>query len=63
MLGTIILLIIEGFEENGKSLYEWKEKKGAFVQGTIIFTALVCLLFFGILRGNYISAEFIYKQF
>ncbi len=62
-VGTLILLIIEGFEEKNRSLYEWKEKKGFIVQIGIIMVSLICLLFFGVLRGNYISADFIYKNF
>ena len=63
IIGTLVLLIVEGFDEAGKNLREKVDKSSFKVQLAVIVTSIVCLLFFGIFRGDYIASEFIYKQF
>lgn len=64
IIGTIIMLILEGIEEFGKETPKEKlEKKPAVVQWAILMATLLILLIFGICRGNYISSEFIYKNY
>lgn len=62
-IGTVVLLVIEAFEEKGHSLSKGLEKKNAFVQWAVMMASLLILVIFGICRGDYIASEFIYKQF
>ena len=63
IVGSIVLLIVEAFDEHGKNLRETLDKKGFKTQWAVMLASLVVLLVFGICRGDYISSEFIYKQF
>lgn len=63
IVGTVVLLIVEAFDENGKNLRLELDKKSFKLQWLVMMTSLIVLLIFGICRGNYIASEFIYKQF
>lgn len=63
IIGTVVLLIVEAFDEKGKNLREIMDKKSFGVQWLVMLTSILILLFFGIFRGDYIASEFIYKQF
>lgn len=62
-VGMLIIIIIEFFQERGVHIRLWLEKRPAFVQWLGIALPLIALLLLGIMRGSYISSEFIYKQF
>ena len=62
-VATIILLVVEGIDEYGIGTKKLIEKQKPVVQWLILMLSLFSLLIFGIFRGNYISSEFIYKQF
>ncbi len=61
--GILAIILIEFFQERGVQIRLWLEQRPAFLQWLGIAIPLTVLLLLGILRGNYISAEFIYKQF
>lgn len=63
IVGTLILLIVEAIDEYSIGAKKIIEKQKPIVQWGILMICLFCLLIFGIYRGNYISSEFIYKQF
>ncbi|MFQ7281128.1 MAG: MBOAT family O-acyltransferase [Christensenellales bacterium] len=61
--GTVLVFAVECFQERGKKIRKTLEQQNFLVQWLCILLPLVALLLFGILRGGYISSEFIYKQF
>ncbi len=61
--GAITIFIVELFEERGIRLSEKIEEKGIIPVFLLIFAVLFVFVAFGIFRGDYIAAEFIYKQF
>ncbi len=62
--GVLVILAVELYQEiSGNQLRSWLERRGSFIQWLFITVPLLLLLFFGILRAGYISAEFIYKAF
>jgi alginate O-acetyltransferase complex protein AlgI len=63
-VSVLFLLAVEFYEEKcGKNVISViNEKKGA-VQFIVLLTSLIVILIFGIMRGSYISSEFIYKQY
>lgn len=63
LIGTIVLLIVEAFDEAGKNLRIKINHKNFGVQWAVMMVSLLVLLVFGICRGDYIASEFIYKQF
>jgi len=63
IVGTIVLLVAELFDENGKNLRLRIDKSSFKVQWIVMMVSLIVLLIFGICRGDYIASEFIYKQF
>ncbi len=58
-----VMLGVEYFCEYHGPLNEILSKKNAFVQWIPMVMIMLAILFFGIMRGSYISSEFIYKQF
>ncbi len=62
-IGTVLVFTVECFQERGKKFARHLSSKNFLVQWLCILLPLVALLLFGILRGGYISSEFIYKQF
>jgi len=63
LVGTLVLLIVEAFDEVGKNLRIQINQKKFGMQWAVMMASLLVLLAFGICRGNYIASEFIYKQF
>lgn len=63
LLGTLVLLIVEAFEEAGKNLKVTINQKKWLPQWSVMMVSLIVLFLFGICRGSYIASEFIYKQF
>ncbi len=63
LFGVIVVFVFELCEEIGFILTKKIEEKGSLGVFILSFFAVVILLYFGIFRGNYISSEFIYKQF
>lgn len=64
VLGAMAIVVAaEFFQERGTEIRKWLEQRGFLVQWLAIFLPLLILLVTGILRGDYISSEFIYKQF
>ncbi len=62
--GVAVILLIELYQElSGKQFRSWLERRCSFIQWIFVAAPLLLLLFFGILRAGYISAEFIYKAF
>ncbi len=62
-VGVIIMLAYEYYEEkHGSTLAALNQKHGA-VQYAVMLASILVILFFGIMRGSYISSEFIYKQY
>lgn len=61
--GTVVMLAAEWYAEKKGDPFEAIGKKNAFFQWVVLFISLLALLLFGILRGEGISSEFIYKQF
>lgn len=57
------ILIIEAFQEHKINLSEKLKQKNFLLQYAVITTFLLAITVFGIYRGDYISSEFIYKQF
>lgn len=62
-VGVIVLLTVEFFQERGRPLSEALEKKPFVLQWLVFTVGLAVLLFFGIFRGDYITADLIYQQF
>ena len=62
-ISVIAMLVYEWYEEYRGSVTATLAKKNAFVQLIAIFIPLIVILLFGIMRGSYISSEFIYKQY
>ena len=60
---TIALLIIEGIYEKGIDLREKINQKNGLIQWIVMVATLLVILYLGVFRGNYISSEFIYKNF
>lgn len=63
ILGVALIFILEFSDELGVRLTEKIEKKGAIPTFLMVFAAVLIFVVFGIFRGDYISSEFIYKQF
>lgn len=63
LVGMCVLLFVEYHQEKGLCIRAWLEKRHWLLQWAVLMLALLSLLLFGILRGSYISSEFIYQQF
>ena len=62
-ISVAAMLVYEWYEEYRGSVTVALSKKNAFVQWLAILIPLLVILLFGIMRGSYISSEFIYKQY
>lgn len=62
-LAMAVVLVVEYFQEKGVRIRETLSRQSFALQWLVVFLSLVILLLFGIMRGSYISSEFIYKQF
>lgn len=62
-LGMAVVLAAERYQEKGGCVRAALEKKSFAVQWLAIAAPLVVLLCLGVMRGDYISSDFIYKQF
>lgn len=62
-LGVLVMLCAEWYEEKHGSVRATLETKSPFLQWVAILVPLVVLFCFGVLRADYISSDFIYKQF
>lgn len=60
---SLLIFVLELFDECGVKLTEKIENKGILPTFLISFFAILILVYFGIFRGGYIASEFIYKQF
>lgn len=64
LVGAVVLLVAEGIQEHtGESVTAFLQRKGPTAQCTALFMGLLALTLFGIFRGDYIAAAFIYQQF
>jgi D-alanyl-lipoteichoic acid acyltransferase DltB (MBOAT superfamily) len=63
LVGTILVQVVEYFQEKGIRIRKSLEQRNAFVQWLCILVPLLTILVFGILRDAAITSEFIYKQF
>lgn len=63
LLGLSVVLAVEWYQEKGGHVRAALAEKNAFVQWLAIALPLLVLYCFGILRADYISSEFIYRQF
>ena len=61
--GMAVLVAVEYLQERGLQVRKWLGEQHFMVQWLAILIPLVVLLLLGIMRGSYISSEFIYKQF
>lgn len=62
-LSLVTLLVVEAYQEYRGSVREALAKKNALLQWAAIFIPLLVILLFGVMRGDYIASEFIYKQY
>ncbi len=67
LFGVIALLAVEFVEEKLAEKYPsfsgWLNERAGFIQFIFTLAIVLAILFFGIMRGSYISSEFIYKQY
>ena len=62
-LSMAVLLAAEWYQEKKGPIRPALEGQSPFVQWLAILIPLVVLFCFGVLRADYISSDFIYKQF
>ena len=62
-LSLCVMLLVEFYEEKKGSFREMLAKQGAFVQWLCILLPLLVIMVFGIFRADYISSNFIYKNY
>ncbi len=63
LVGISLVVAAEWVEEKGVSIRAEVDKKSLFVQWLAILAPLLAIYLLGLLRGDHISADFIYKQF
>ena len=63
LAGTLAVVLLEAFEERHGDIRLWLEERNGFVQWAAMVLPLCALFYLGILRGEYVSAAFIYQQF
>lgn len=63
LVGILVVLIVEAFDEKGKNLKEGLNKKGIVTQSSVLVVYMLVMLVFGLCRGDYIASEFIYSRF
>jgi len=61
--GILVVILIEYWQERGIEIRKWLSDQRPAIQILGIVIPLLVLVLLGILRGGYISSEFIYKQF
>ncbi len=61
--GVAVMLTAEWFQETRGHIRPALEQRSPFVQWLAILVPLAVLFCFGVLRADYISSDFIYKQF
>lgn len=61
--GMAVLLGVEWYQERGGHIREALESRSQAVQVMSAVLPVIILLVFGLLRSDYISSDFIYKQF
>lgn len=61
--GVATMLCAEWYQEKRGRIRPMLERRSPFVQWLAILVPLVVLFCFGVLRADYISSDFIYKQF
>ncbi len=61
--GIFIVILIEFFNELGTDIIGKIENLGVVPSFLLTFVFVSIFIYFGVYRGNYISSEFIYKQF
>ena len=62
-ISLCVMLLVEFYEEKKGSFREALAKRGAFVQWLCILLPLLAIMIFGIFRADYISSDFIYKNY
>jgi len=62
-IGILFILIIEFLEEKNIDLFKKLKSSPTIFQFIITFSFIAIIFIFGIYRDDYISSEFIYKQF
>jgi D-alanyl-lipoteichoic acid acyltransferase DltB (MBOAT superfamily) len=60
---TAAMLCVEAYQEKRGSVREALAQKNALVQWLAMLIPMVVLLLLGLMRGSYISSEFIYRQY
>ena len=63
LVGIIVVLVVEAFDEKGKNLKDELNNKGLVVQSSVLVVYMLVMLIFGLCRGDYIASEFIYSRF
>ena len=63
LFGRGYLLLAEWYQEKKGPIRPMLERQSPFLQWVAILVPLVVLFCFGVLRADYISSDFIYKQF
>ena len=61
--GVVTMLAVEWYQEKRGHIRPMLERRSPLVQWLAILLPLVVLFCFGMLRADYISSDFIYKQF
>ena len=61
--GVVTMLAVEWYQEKRGHIQPMLERRSPLVQWLAILLPLVVLFCFGVLRADYISSDFIYKQF
>lgn len=63
-VAALFMLLVEYYEEkHDESIIAVINRKHGLIQFVVLLAAVLVILFFGIMRGSYISSEFIYKQY
>ena len=60
---TIAMHAVEWYEEKRENAVDALAKKNGFVQWIVMAVLMLLIVFCGIMRGSYISSEFIYKAY
>ena len=63
LAGQAAVLAVEAVQERGVHIRRALENKHWLVQWMAILVPMAIILFLGVMRGNYIPAEFIYQQY
>lgn len=61
--GVAVILMAEYFQERGGHVRAALERRHWLVQWAAILIPLAVIVFFGVMRGDYIASEFIYQQY